>query len=147
MAVVQTNIYTGRKSIPQPYDATVIEVAIDVDFGAIAPANGDLILLAKIPPNVQIVDYSLVFPQVESGATMNVAIGEANLALTDLGVTYDAALTPGRTATGNVVRPVSAAAANADRTGARVLAMKITGAFATYSGSGKVGTVFVKLRN
>jgi hypothetical protein len=149
MANLDTLVFTGKKAVPQPFDATISIVPVDVDFPTTAPASGDLFRLIKIPPGVQLVDYDLVFPQIDSNGSpaLVVSIGEVNAGATDLGTVYEAGLTPGRTASGNVVRCGNAAAAQAAKTAERALALKVTTIAATWAGSTKTGQVLLHFRN
>lgn len=138
MAKVLSDVMTGKKSVPQPYDATLIQVPVPVVLPAALAVN-DLISLIELPPGVDLVDYDIFAPQLDSNAapTNTYSIGSENAAGTDLAVVYETGLTAGRTAVGSVSRCAVAAQMAADRNTARKVSLKVTAAFATYAGSGK----------
>lgn len=146
MTKYYTDAATNKKPVPQPFDATVIQVAIDVAFPAINYVANELHQLVEIPVGVQVVDYSIHFPDIDSNGapTLVCSIGTENAGGTDLGTVWDAALTPGQT--GAVVRSPSSACAQQVTTATRKVALKFTAIAATYAGSGKVGQVVLHLR-
>lgn len=133
-----SDVMTGKRSVPQPYDATVIQVAVPVTLPAALAVN-DLLSLIELPPGVDLVDYDIFAPQVDSNGTPTntYSIGSENAAGTDLAVVYETGLTAGRTAAGSVSRCTVAAQLAADRNSARKVSLKVTGAPATYAGAGK----------
>jgi hypothetical protein len=149
MAKILSDVMTGKKSVPQPFDATVIQVAVPIVLPAVAPALNDLLSLIELPPGVELVDYDVFAPQLDSNATPTntFSIGSENAAGTDLGVVYETGLTAGRTAAGSVSRCTVAAQLAADKTTARKVSLKVTGAFATYAGAGKALQVVFHLKN
>lgn len=138
---------TGKKPVPQPYDALVSKVPVTIVLPA-ALAVGDILSLLEIPPQVDLVDYDVIAPQLDSNAapTNTFSIGVENAGGTDLATVYEAGLTAGRTAGGSISRCSVAAPAAADNSVARRIALKVTGAFATYAGSGKTVLVLLHLR-
>lgn len=148
MAKVLSEILTGKKNVPQPMDATVSQVPVTLVLPAAAPAVGDLLSLLELPPGVELVDYDIFAPQLDSnGAPTNAySIGSENAGGTDLGVVYETGLTAGRTANGSVSRASGANHLTADKTVARKIALKVTGAFATWAGAGKTVLAVLHLR-
>ena len=139
--------WTGKKSVPQPASACITRVPITVVLPA-AVALNDIIALHELPPGVELVDYDLIAPQLDSNGTPTntFSIGVENAAGTDLATVYETGLTAGRTANGSISRCASAAAATADASVARRIALKVTGAFATYAGAGKTVTAILHLK-
>ncbi len=148
MAKILSEVLTGKKSVPQPYDALISKVPVTVVLPAAAPAVGDLLSLLDIPPSVDLVDFDVIAPQLDSNAapTNAFSIGVENAAGNDLATVYEAALTAGRGATGSISRCSTAAAATADNSSTRRIALKVTTAFATYAGAGKTVLVLLHLR-
>ncbi|WP_225784667.1 hypothetical protein [Xenophilus sp. Marseille-Q4582] len=138
MARILSEQWTGKKSVPQPASACITLVPITVVLPA-AVALNDIIALHELPPGVELVDYDLIAPQLDSNATPTAtfSLGVENAAGTDLATVYEAGLEFGRTAGGSIARATAGAAAAADATTARRIALKVTAAFATYAGSGK----------
>ncbi|QNK66083.1 hypothetical protein [Variovorax sp. PAMC26660] len=138
MAKILSDVMTGKRSVPQPYDATVIQVSVAIVLPAALAVN-DLLSLIELPPGVDLVDYDIFAPQLDSNAapTNTYSIGSENAAGTDLAVVYETGLTAGRTATGSVSRCTVAAQLASDRNTARKVSLKVTAAFATYAGAGK----------
>lgn len=149
MAKYLSDVATGKKNVPQPYDALVTKVPVDVALPAAALVVGDLITLADVPPGVQLADYDIFAPQLDSNAApaLAFAIGVENAAGTDLATVYEAGLTFGRTANGSISRAGNAVAALDDRTVARRIALKVTTAAATSATAGKKVLAFLHLRN
>lgn len=148
MALIQSDVATGKKAVPQPFDATVMLVPIDVNIVAALAAN-DIIELVDLPPGVQLLDYDIVAPQLDSNGTPTLAfsLGVVNAGKTDLDTAYETGLTFGRTAGGSISRAGSAAAAQASRTAARKLGLKVTTAAATAASAGKSFTAILHLRH
>lgn len=149
MAKILSEVATGKRSVPQPNDALVVAVPVAVVLPAVAPAVNDLIALLELPPGVDLVDYEIFAPQLDSnGAPTNAySIGSENAGGTDLAVVYESGLTAGRTANGSVSRCAVANQLAADRTTARRIALKVTGAFATYAGAGKTLLAVLHLKS
>ena len=146
MTKYYTDAATNKKPVPQPFDASVLQVAIDVAFPSINYVANELHQLIEIPPGVQVVDYSIHFPDVDSNGspTLVSSIGTENAGGTDLEVVWDAALTAGQSAA--VVRAATANCAQEVTTATRKVALKWTTAAATYAGAGKTGQVVLHLR-
>lgn len=145
MAKYQTDAFTNKKPVPQPTDASIKWVAIDVAFPAAAPAANDLIELVELPPGVALIDYAFVFPDIDTGvAAFAFSFGHENAGGTDLGTVYESGLTAGQSDA--IVRAGKSAAAQEATTASRKLAIKVTTAAATYAGSGKTGQVLLALR-
>ena len=147
MAKFLSEVLTGKKSVPQPYDALITKVPVTVVLPAALAVN-DLLSLLEVPPTVELVDFDVIAPQLDSnGAPTNTfSIGVENAGGTDLATVYEAGLTAGRGATGSISRCSTAAPASADNSVARKIALKVTGAFATYAGAGKTVLVLLHLR-
>ena len=146
MAKYQTTAFTNRSPVPQPSSAAVTTVVVDVAFPSTAFVANDLVELVEIPAGVQLVDYAFVFPDIDSNVSPALAFsfGSENSTFDDLGTVYEASLTAGQSAA--VVRMGTSAAAQASKTAARRLALKITTAAGTYAGAGKTGQVLLSLR-
>jgi hypothetical protein len=148
MALIQSDVATGKKAVPQPFDATVALVPVDVNIVAALAAN-DIIELVDLPPGVQLLDYDIVAPQLDSNGTPTLAfsLGVVNAGKTDLDTVYETGLTFGRSADGSIFRADSAAAAQASRSAARKLGLKVTTAAATAASAGKSFTAILHLRH
>jgi hypothetical protein len=148
MALIQSDVATGKKAVPQPFDAAVSMVPVDVTLTVAAVAN-DIIELVGLPPGVQLVDFDIVAPQLDSNGTPTLAfsIGALNTAKTDLAAAYETGLIFGRTAGGSISRCTTATAAQADRSAARVLGLKVTTGAATAAMVGKTFTAILHLRH
>ncbi len=146
MTKYYTDAATNKKPVPQPFDASVLQVAIDVAFPAINYVANELHQLIEIPVGVQVVDYSIHFPDIDSNVTPTLvsSIGTENAGGTDLDVVWDAAMTAGQSAA--VVRAATANCAQQVTTATRKVALKFTAIAATYAGLGKVGQVILHLR-
>jgi hypothetical protein len=148
MAKVLSEVLTGKKSVPQPVDATIMQVAVTLVLPAAAPVANDLLELLDLPPGVDLVDFDILSPQIDSNGAPTAAfsLGHENAGGTDLGLVYEAGLTFGRTANGSVSRATTAAQLAAVNTAPRRLALKVTTGFATYAGAGKTVTAILHLR-
>ena len=148
MAKYLSEVYSGKRNIPQPDSAEICAVPVDVVFGATALVANDIIMLTDVPEGVSVADYSISAPQLDShGApTLAFSLGDANAAGDDLTTVYETGLIPGHTASGSVVRCGNALASSAATTSVRNLALKVTTAAATAATSGKTLTVLLKLR-
>lgn len=141
---------TGKRNLPQPYDG----ISQEIPFKVVLPATllvGDTIAVAAIPAGVQIVDYKVISPQLDSSGAPTLAhsIGVENAGRTDLATVFDAGLIFGRTASGSVSRclvsvpSLDTTMATADR----VIALKTTTAAATAALAGKTIIVVLYLVN
>lgn len=145
MTTTTTKAFTGVKSVPQPDSACLKLVPVDVEFATAAYAANDLIKLVELQPGIGVVDYTFIFPDIDTGTpAFAFSFGELNAAGTDLDVTYASGLTAGQSTT--IVRATTSVAAQSPTTATRVLAIKVTTAAATYAGSGKTGQVVLGLR-
>ena len=149
MAKYLSDVASGKKNIPQPYDATVGPVPVDVTLPSVALAVGDIITLCDVPPNVTFLDWDILAPQLDSNGTplLTFSIGEENAAGTDLATVYESGLTFGRGASGSISRALTAAAPQAVRTATRRISLKCTAVAATSASAGKVFTTTLHLRN
>lgn len=146
MAVTTTKAFTNVRPIPQPDDAAVKRVAIDIEFSSSAYAANDYIRVAKLPIGVKCVDWALVFPDIDSNGSPALAssLGIENAGLTDIGSeVWGSGLTAGQSTA--VVRNTSSVCAQGDVTTERNLILKITTAAATYAGAGKTGQLILDL--
>ncbi|WP_017757598.1 hypothetical protein [Pseudacidovorax intermedius] len=148
MARILSELLTGKKNGPLPNDGGVAQLPVSVVMPAVAPAVGDLIELVDLPQYVDLMDYDVIAPQLDSNGapTLALSIGEENAGLTDLATVYEAGLTPGRGASGNLVRCGTAAASQASNAASRRIALKVTTAAATYAGAGKTVNFILHLR-
>lgn len=148
MSRILSELLTGKKNGPLPNDGGVSELPVTVVLPA-ALAVGDLIELVDLPQFVSLVDYDVIAPQLDSNGapTLALSIGEEATDFTDLSTVYESGLTPGRTASGNVVRCGNAAASQASVAASRRIAVKVTTAAATYAGAGKTVTFVLHLRS
>lgn len=145
MAIIKTDTYTNVSPLFTPDSAEVCGSPVNVKFPTAALAANDLILLATVQAGVKLDDYRVFFPDIDTNGTPAFAfsIGVANAGLTDLATVLASGITTGQ-ATG-VYRAVNAAHLDLDSTVDRVIAIKVTTAAATYTGSGKVGKVILDL--
>ena len=141
---------TGKKNLPQPFDG----IAIEVPFKVVLPATlllNDTIAVATIPAGVQIADFKVIAPQLDSNGVPTLAhsIGVENAARTDLATVFEAGLIFGRTASGSISRgTVSVPALDTTAlTADRVIALKTTTAAATAALAGKTIIVMLYLVN
>ncbi|WP_159917923.1 hypothetical protein [Pantoea sp. 18069] len=148
MPKYQSDVATGKKAVPQPFDASVLTVAVDLTLPTAALVANDLLELLEVPPGVQVVGVDVVAPQLDSNATPTLAfsLGVLNAAGTDLGTVYEAGLKPGVGAPGSAATANAAALAFANRDGARKLALKVTTAAATSASAGKQVLALVRMR-
>lgn len=144
MAKIQTKAFTNVRPLFLPSNGGATFLSIDVDFPAVALAANDLIELAEIPAGYQVLDYALVFPDIDSGGAPALAfsLGVENVGGTDLGAeVWGAAITAGQT--NAIVRAATSAAAQGNASVDRKVALKVTTAAATYAGAGKKGQVLL----
>lgn len=148
MARFLSELLTGKKPLPQPYDGSVLQLALTFVCPTAAPAVGDIFALIELPPFTDLLDYDVFAPQLDSNGTPTLAfsIGSENAGLTDLGVVYEPGLIFGRTTTGSCNRATNATQQGADTTVARKIALKVTTAAATWAGAGKTITALLMLR-
>lgn len=146
MAKSQTKQFLGTLPLVTPEHAAVCVSPITVEYPA-AMALSDLIELAVIPAGVKVVDWAWVTDDLDSGGSPAAvfSLGVENAGGTDLGSeVWAAGLTTAQS--GGVARAATAAAFLGDSNVDRRLALKCTTAPATYSGSGKKGTVLLSLQ-
>ena len=148
MPKYQSDVATGKKAVPQPFDASVLTVAVDLTLPSVALAANDLLELLDIPPKVQLVAVDVLAPQLDSNAapTLAFSLGVINAAGTDLATVYDTGLKPGVGAAGSVATANSAALAFANRDSLRKLGLKVTAAAATSATAGKQVLALVRMR-
>lgn len=149
MARTQSDYITGKKNLPQPYDALVTKIPLKIVLPAVLAA-GDIISLVKLPPGVQLVDYDVIAPQLDSNGTPTLvhSIGQENAGGTDLSVVFEAGLTFGRTANGSISRcTVSVPALDVNVASERTISLKTTTGAATAALAGKTILVLLHLVN
>lgn len=146
MAKYQTKAFTGTKPVPQPDDAWLKPVVIEVEFPSVAYVANDLHELVTIPAGVKVLDWAVIFPDIDSaGPSFAFSLGVENAGGTDLGAeVWATGLTAGQST--SIVRNTTSVAAQGDSTVDRKLALKVTTAAATYAGSGKTGHVILWLQ-
>lgn len=147
MAKYQTQTFLGIKNVPQPDDAFVKAVSVDVEFPSVAPIANDLIELVKLPAGTKCLDFTLIFPDIDSNGSPALAysLGVENAGGTDLGTeVWATGLTAGQSTT--LHRCANSVPADGDSTVERKLALKVTTAAATYAGAGKVGRFVMLLQ-
>jgi hypothetical protein len=146
VAVTTTKAYTGVRPVPQPDDAGVRVVAVDVEFASAAYSANDLIRLCKLPIGVKCLDWALVFPDIDTGTpALAWSLGIENSGGTDLDTeVWGTGLTAGQST--SIVRNSTSVAAQGVTTTERTLDLKCTTAAATYAGSGKTGQVLLWLQ-
>ena len=150
MARTLSDYLTGKRNLPQPYDALVNKIPLQIVLPAVL-AVGDLIALVKVPAGVRLVDYDVIAPQLDSNGAPALAhsIGVENAGATDLATVFEAGLTFGRTASGSISRCsvsvplLDTTALTADR----IISLKTTTAAATAALAGKTILVLLHLVN
>ena len=144
-----SDVASGKKNVPQPYDALVTKVPVDITLPGVALAVGDIVTLLDVPPGVQFADFDIFAPQLDSNGapTLAFSIGVENAGGTDLATVYESGLTFGRTASGSISRASTAVMAQADRTVGRRISLKVTTAAATSASLNKQVLAFLHLRN
>lgn len=148
MAKFQTKAFTGKRPITLPEHAQPQWAAVDVEFPATSPVANDLIELCELPIGVKVLDYAIVFPDIDSNGAPAFAfsIGEENVGGTDLGAgnaVWATGLTAGQSTA--IVRNLTSLPAQQPTTENRKIAIKVTTAAATYAGATKVGQVLLLL--
>ncbi len=138
MANTKSDFATGKRNLPQPDCAVVSIIPVLLILGATAPVVGDTIELVNLQPGVEVVDWRIIAPQLDSNASPVLAaqLGSLNAGKTDLGVVYGGGVV-GNSANGNVVENADGRCLVADATGDRAIALKWTVAAATWAGANK----------
>ena len=156
MATFQTKCFADVKPLVLPDSAKPEWIAVDVEFSATAYASADIIKVCKMPEGYRVLDWALVFPDIDTGtAAIAWSFGVSNATIllpvgTDIGSSlqiWGAALTAGQ-----AVAPVRNASTNCAQDaikststipGDREIILKCTTIAATYAGSGKTGQVLM----
>lgn len=155
MAIIKTKAITGAKPIVLPHDASPEWISVDVDFPAAALAVNDIILLCGLYAGLKVLDWAIIFPDVDSGGSpafatsLGVALNDGSDLSAEVWAT---GITAGQTTT--IVRNTTNVPAQsnpaglatqyaADGGGERQVALKVTSAAATYAGAGKTGQVLL----
>ena len=145
MPTFQTRVFTGARNVPQPDAGIIPAVAVDIDFPTVALVATDIILVARLPIGVALMDYEFHFPDIDTGAAaFAFSFGIMNAGLTALATTFQAGITAGQS--NAIVRNLNSDAAQFATTAERVLGIVVTAAAATYAGATKVGQVILRLR-
>ena len=141
-----SDVYTGKFPVRiVPTGCEINEVAIPFDYPAANPTVADLLLLAKVPAGVQIVDWDIIPEDADSNGapTLAASFGSMNAGLTDLATTYKAAMVGFGTAA--VERNASSACWSESSASERVIGLKWTAVAATYV-AGKKGVLVLRVR-
>ena len=87
MAKYQTKQFLNTSPLYTPDNAEICGSPITVEFPTTALVANDLIELATIPAGIKVVDYKILFPDIDSGGSPAFAfsIGVENAGGTDLG--------------------------------------------------------------
>lgn len=144
MPSINTKQYDGIKPMPTPESAAAMDAVVDIEFPSANFSNNDLIRLAPLQIGVNLIDYSVIMPDIDDGAAFTWSIGELNAGATDLATVYASGITTGQ-ATG-IYRAANAAHLSSDATTERRLAIKVTAAPGTYAGSGKKAKAVLRLQ-
>lgn len=157
MAKTTTKCFTNAKPLVLPTEAYPEWTAVDVEFSTAAYTAGDYIQLCTVPSGYKCLDWTLVFPDIDTGTAAiawSLGVSNATLAIpvsTDIGSeVWGSALTAGQTTA--VVRNASSVSAQGQvfatstLSGDREIVLKCTTAAATYAGSGKVGQLLMLLQ-
>lgn len=143
MPSINTKQFDGIKPLVSPEDGSITYAGVDIAFPSAAFVANDLIRLAPLQQGVRLVDYAFVLPDIDNGAAFAWSFGELNAAGTDLATVYVSGVTTGQAA--GVYRAVNDAHLASNVNNDRRLAIKITTAAGTYTGSGKVGKAILGL--
>lgn len=145
MTKTQTKVFTGVKQVPMPDRASIMEVAVPIEFASTAYASGDLIEVCRLQPGVLCVDWSLVAPDCDSGGgALAFSLGTENSTLDDISTeVWGTAITGA--GTGVPFRNALAACSQGVTSTERIIVLKCTTIATTYAGSGKIGYLILKL--
>jgi hypothetical protein len=146
VAKYSTKAITGVRPVPQPDDATLCIIPVDVEFPTAAYLVNDTHEVMDLPIGVRCVDFDFIFPDIDSNGTPAFAFsfGELTADGLDMATPYVTGVIAGQSTT--LVRNTTSVAAQRPATTVRRLGMKITTAAATYVGAGLVGQVVAHLR-
>jgi hypothetical protein len=142
----QTKAFTGQKPPVLPDRAMPETLVFDIEFPTVAPVGNDLIEIVTLPIGLQVLDWALVFPDLDSAgsAALVWSLGTADTAGTDLGLVWTAGITAGQSTA--IVRNANSVPAQEATTAARTLALKCTTAAGTWAGADKVGQIILTAR-
>lgn len=156
MPTFTTKCFTDVKPIVLPDAAKPEWIAVDVEFASAAYASSDIIKVCKMPENFRVLDWALVFPDIDSGGSaLRWSFGVSNATIlipngTDIGSSlqiWGSALTAGSDAapSRNVLSNCAQDAIRSTSTipGDREIVLKCTTIATTYAGSGKTGQVLM----
>ena len=118
--------------------------SIDVEFRAVNYAVADLIELCELPIGHKVLDWAVVFPDIDSNGapTLAFSLGTENVAGTDLSAeVWGTGITAGQTTA--IFRNTTSLAAQGDVLLSRKIALKVTAVAATYAGLNRVGQVLL----
>lgn len=147
MPNIKSDFATGKRNLPQPDAAELKVIPVMLTLGTVAPVVGDTIELVNLQPGVEIADWDITAPQLDSNGApvLALSLGSLNAGKTDLGVVYGGGVV-GNAANGNVVRNADARCVVADASAERAIAIKWTVAAATWAGAGKRLLINLHLR-
>jgi hypothetical protein len=159
MAKFTTRCFTNAKPLSLPVDANPAWSAVDVEFNTAnySPGATDYIQLCTLPEGYRVLDWALVFPDIDTNATPTIqwslGISNSTLALpvsTDIGTglqVWGASLNAGRdnaiVRAGNSNAAQSTGRPTALLSGDREIVLRCTTAAATYDGATRVGRVLL----
>lgn len=156
MATTKTKAFDNLKPIVLPAGAAPEWINVEVEFASSAYAANDIIKVCKLPEGYRVLDWTLMFPDIDTGTpalAWSFGVSNASVASpdgTDIGSSLQVWGT-GLTA-GQSVAPVRNASSNCAQDaikstttvpGDREIVLKCTTIAATYAGSGKVGNVLM----
>lgn len=148
MATFKADAYTGKFPVRNiPLGAEPTKVVLPFTLPAAALAVGDIIAIGKVPAGAEIIGYSLVTEDADTGATptLAVSLGSLNSGLTDIATAYQTGLTVLQTG-GTVREPANSVAHFTESsTAERSVGLKVTAAAATYAAS-KKGLLVLQVR-
>lgn len=147
MPNTKSDFATGKRNLPQPDAAELKVIPVMLILGTVAPVVGDTIELVNLQPGVEVADWDITAPQLDSNGAPVLALqlGSLNAGKTDLGVVYGGGAV-GNAANGNVVRNADARCVVADASVDRAIAIKWTVAAATWAGAAKRLLINLHLR-
>lgn len=145
MAKTTTKCFTNAKPLVLPTEAYPEWTAVDVEFSSSAYAANDLIQLCTLPTGYKCLDFSVVFPDIDTGNVLAFSLGVENAGGTDLGTeVWQTGILAGgvNTITRNTTSIAAQGVSNVDR----VIALKVTTAATGYVGTGKIGQLLLLLQ-
>ena len=145
MAKYQTKCFTNAKPMVLPTEAYPEFSAVDVEFNTANYALNDLIEICTIPAGYKCLDFSVIFPDIDTGNVLAFSIGVENAGGTDIGAeVWQTGILAGgvNTITRNTTSICAQGVTNTDRN----IVLKVTTAATGYTGATKVGQVLLTLQ-